>query len=54
MILVEEFIERRKKIIHSLPEEAIAVIPGASVQSRNGDVDYPFRQNSDFLYLTGF
>lgn len=54
MILVKEFVERRKTIIQSLPKDAIAVIPGANVQSRNADVDYPFRQNSDFLYLTGF
>lgn len=28
-------------------------IRGATEKLRNGDVHYPFRQNSDFLYLTG-
>ncbi len=32
----------------------IAVIPSAREQSRNGDVSFPFRQDSDFQYLTGF
>lgn len=54
MIAVEEFVQRRKKIMQQLPADALAVIPSASHQSRNGDVDYPFRQSGDFLYLTGF
>ena len=33
---------------------AIAIVPGAKPARRNGDVDYPFRQDSDFWYLTGF
>lgn len=54
MISVEEFVERRKTIIKQLPADALAVIPSGRNQLRNGDVDYPFRQISDFLYLTGF
>jgi len=33
---------------------SVAVIPGAREQRRNRDINYPFRQNSDFYYLTGF
>ena len=33
---------------------SIAVIPGATQQRRNRDIFYPFRQDSDFYYLTGF
>lgn len=33
---------------------AIAVIAAAPVRIRNRDVDYPYRQDSDFFYLTGF
>ena len=54
MITVAEFKKRRKQLQMSLPNDAIAIIPGASEQIRNHDVHYPFRQNSDFLYLTGF
>lgn len=32
----------------------IAIIPSAKTVPRNRDVDYMFRQDSDFLYLTGF
>ena len=34
--------------------DSIAIIPAATQKIRNRDVDYPFRQDSDFLYLTGF
>ncbi|MBQ0724140.1 MAG: Xaa-Pro aminopeptidase [Cycloclasticus sp.] len=32
----------------------IAVIASASILHRNSDVEYPFRQDSDFFYLSGF
>lgn len=32
----------------------IAIIPAAAETIRNDDVHHPFRQNSDFWYLTGF
>lgn len=35
-------------------EGSIAVLPTSPVRPRNRDVDYPFRADSDFLYLTGF
>ena len=33
---------------------SVAIIPAATVQSRNRDVEYPYRQASDLQYLTGF
>ncbi len=33
---------------------SIAILPAATTQRRNGDVDFPYRQASDFYYLTGF
>lgn len=35
-------------------EDSIIILPAASTHIRNNDVYYPYRQNSDFLYLTGF
>ncbi len=32
----------------------MAIVPGAVLRRRNRDVDYLFRQDSDFYYLTGF
>lgn len=34
--------------------DSIAVIPSSSVKVRNKDVDFQFRQDSDFFYLSGF
>jgi Xaa-Pro aminopeptidase len=34
--------------------DAIAILPAAPVQMRNSDVEYAYRQDSDFFYTTGF
>ena len=34
--------------------DAAAIVIGQHVVSRSNDTEYPFRQNSDFHYLTGF
>ena len=34
--------------------DAIAIIPTAPVRLRNRDVEYAYRADSDFYYLTGF
>jgi len=34
--------------------DCIAIVPAAPVRNRNGDVEYAYRQDSDFQYLTGF
>jgi len=38
----------------ALMGDGVAVMPTALVSRRNSDVDYPFRPDSDFQYLTGF
>ncbi len=35
-------------------EGGIAILPAAPVRTRNRDVEYPYRQDSDFFYVTGF
>jgi Xaa-Pro aminopeptidase len=35
-------------------KNTIAILPSASLLTRNRDAEFPFRQDSDFLYLTGF
>ena len=47
------FVDRRQRFAASLGE-GIAVVPAASEASRNSDVSYEFRQDSDFFFLTGF
>ena len=48
------FLERRKKLADLLPDGSVVVIHSANQKIRNGDTDYSFRQDSDFLYLTNF
>ncbi len=45
--------EKRDKLAKTLPDNSLILIVGKSEQIRNGDVFYPFRQDSDFLLLTG-
>ena len=40
--------------MNAMEPGSIALIPGASMQRRNRDIDYAFRQDSDLLYLCGF
>ncbi len=45
--------EKRDKLRKTLPDDSLIILVGKSEQIRNGDVFYPFRQDSDFLLLTG-
>jgi len=49
-----EFKKRRKQLMQHIGKGNIALIGSAAVRARNRDVNYPFRQDSDFYYLTGF
>ena len=49
-----EFPRRRKRLMDMMGNDSIAIIPTSSVRIRNRDVEYPFRPDSDFFYLTGF
>ena len=53
-ISLDEHRQRRRSLLRLMAPGAVAVVPGALSVRRNGDVDYPFRQDSDFWYLTGF
>jgi len=47
------FIENRKRLINKLPNNSVAILFSNDQQPRNGDQYFPFRQQSDFFYLTG-
>lgn len=49
-----EFKHRRARLMAALTDIDVAIVPGASIRYRNRDTEYPFRQDSDFYYLTGF
>jgi Xaa-Pro aminopeptidase len=44
----------RKQLMRMVGETGIAILPAAPVRTRNRDVDYPYRQDSDFFFLSGF
>ncbi|MDM7322314.1 MAG: Xaa-Pro aminopeptidase [Gammaproteobacteria bacterium] len=50
----KHFARRRKRLLAQLGPEGIAIVPAATERVRNRDTHYPFRQDSDFRYLTGF
>ncbi len=54
MIETKEFAKRRKHLMQDMGSNSIAILPTAGEQVRNRDVNYAFRPDSDFLYLTGF
>jgi Xaa-Pro aminopeptidase len=45
---------RRKKLMDMIGSDSIAILPTASVYIRNRDVEFPFRPDSDFFYLTAY
>lgn len=54
LMSARELKKRRDRLMGMMSPGAIALIPGANEKRRNRDIFYPFRQDSDFYYLTGF
>jgi Xaa-Pro aminopeptidase len=50
----KEYARRRRQLIRMAGEDSIIILQAAPASLRNNDVYYPYRQDSDFLYLTGF
>ncbi len=49
-----EFAKRRKRLMQAMGRDGIAILPSSPVRLRNRDVEYPYRSDSDFYYITGF
>jgi Xaa-Pro aminopeptidase len=50
----DEFRKRREQLMRMVGKGGIAILPSAPVRIRSRDVEYRYRQDSDFFYLTGF
>jgi Xaa-Pro aminopeptidase len=48
-----ELAARRKAFLDRIGPGSVAVLASAPVHIRNNDVEHPYRQDSDFFYLTG-
>lgn len=46
--------KRRQKLFKELPENSISIIPNRNLSIRSNDVEYKFKSDPDFFYLTGF
>jgi len=49
-----EYSQRRQQLMSQMEANSIAIVPTAVETVRNRDVEHPFRQDSDFYYLSGF
>ena len=45
---------RRQRLMDHYGEGVAIIVPSSRYQMRSRDTDFPFRQDSDFFYLTGF
>ncbi|RLM24506.1 Xaa-Pro aminopeptidase [Brenneria alni] len=50
----QEFLRRRQTLLEKMAPASVAIIFSAPEATRSADSDYPYRQNSDFWYFTGF
>ena len=48
-----EYALRRELLLKSLPDHSAAVITGYGLRYLSQGIFYPFRQNSNVLYLSG-
>ncbi|WP_075182388.1 Xaa-Pro aminopeptidase [Pantoea sp. 1.19] len=50
----QEYLRRREALLQKMVPGSAAVFFAAPEATRSNDSEYPYRQNSDFSYLTGF
>jgi Xaa-Pro aminopeptidase len=54
MIKQKEYARRRLQLMEIAGADAVIIVRAAAEKIRNNDAHYPYRQDSDFLYLSGF
>jgi Xaa-Pro aminopeptidase len=54
MIKQKEYAKRRLQLMEIAGDGSIVILRAATPKIRNKDTNYPYRQDSDFLYLSGF
>lgn len=53
-ITAQEYASRRADLARAMADGAVAVLPAAALQYKSGAVFHPYRQESNFLWLTGW
>ncbi|HVA80037.1 MAG TPA: aminopeptidase P N-terminal domain-containing protein, partial [Candidatus Binataceae bacterium] len=51
---LETYRARRRRFMDALGADATAILPSAPAAFRSGDVEFIYRQDNDFYYVTGF
>ncbi|WP_324172557.1 aminopeptidase P N-terminal domain-containing protein [Sulfurimonas sp.] len=54
MIKKSEYKQRRDRFLKKLKNNSMAIFSSAKTKTRSNDTEYPYRQDSNFYYLTGF
>jgi len=54
MIKEDEYHKRRRKFIQKMKKNSLALFFSAEPKTRSNDTEYPYRQDSNFYYLSGF
>ncbi|MGE3297681.1 MAG: Xaa-Pro aminopeptidase [Porticoccaceae bacterium] len=54
MITAQDFARRRRDLMATMSKNSIAILTAAPEQVRSRDTYFPYRQDSNFFYLTGF
>ena len=54
MIQEQEYAKRRKKFAKKLKPHSVAILFSAEPKTRSNDTEYPYRQESNFYYMSGF
>ncbi|MAR89723.1 MAG: Xaa-Pro aminopeptidase [Pseudomonadota bacterium] len=53
-ITKKEFTRRREQLMAMMEPNSIAIVAAAPERTRSRDTEFPYRQDSDFYYLSGF
>ncbi|KAG5980127.1 hypothetical protein E4U55_004377 [Claviceps digitariae] len=53
-ITAQEYADRRAALAHSMSEGGVAVLHAAPIKYKSGGVFHPYRQESNFFWLTGW
>lgn len=54
VIKEKEYKKRRERLAKKLSNDSIAIVFSSKAQTRSHDTEHPYRQDSNFYYLTGF
>ncbi len=53
-VILDIYRQRRTELLNQLPENSMVFLAGYQQKVRTKNIKYHFRQDNDFLYLTGF